>query len=319
MNRTDRLVAMVLHLQGRRVVRAEELAEVFEISERTVYRDIAALGEAGVPVVGEAGVGYSLARGYHLPPVMFTGDEALAMAVGEGLVRAMTDSSVAEPMGSALAKIRSVLPADHKDVLERLDRATAVLDPQGGTAPDGDLLLSVQRAAISRAVLDMRYRDRTGTPTTRQIEPLGVLFFNQSWYVVAWCRLREGLRHFRVDRMVSIKRTGERCPVRDDFTLAGHIESERHPGEQAVEVVVRMIPGAADGVRRERWLEVVSERQLSEREVEMTLQVHSIEVAAWWVLSRAGTVEAVAPEALRSEVATQAEALAKKHREPISS
>lgn len=119
--------------------------------------------------------------------------------------------------------------------------------------------------------------------------------------------------------MVSVERTGERCPVRDDFTLAGHIESERHPGKQAVEVVVRMIPGAADGVRRERWLEVVSERQLSEREVEMTLQVHSIEAAAWWVLSRAGTVEAVAPEALRSEVATQAEALAKKHREPISS
>ncbi|MDI1319817.1 MAG: HTH domain-containing protein, partial [bacterium] len=92
MNRTDRLVAMVLHLQGRRVVRASELAEHFSITERTVYRDIAALGEAGVPIVGEAGVGYCLLKGYQLPPVMFTADEATSLVVGGELVKQVTDA-----------------------------------------------------------------------------------------------------------------------------------------------------------------------------------------------------------------------------------
>ena len=126
MNRTDRLVAMVMYLQGRRLVRAEELARHFEISVRTVYRDVSALGEAGVPVTGEAGVGYSLVKGYHLPPVMFTAEEAMALAVGEDLVKQFTDRSLAAPMASALLKIRSVLPRPSQDDLDRLAGSIAV-------------------------------------------------------------------------------------------------------------------------------------------------------------------------------------------------
>lgn len=321
MNRTDRLVAMVLHLQGRRVVRAEELAREFEISDRTVYRDIAALGEAGVPVIGEAGVGYSLARGYHLPPVMFTADEALALSIGEGLVRAMTDDSVAGPMGKALVKIRSVLPVDHQDTLDRLRQATAVVAPikPGRTGGVRELLLPVQRAAIARAVLEIHYQDREGTPTTRTIEPLGVIYFNDSWYAVAWCRMREGLRHFRIDRMTKIERTGEKFPVRTDFDLSGHLEAEANNRGESLEVVVRMNPGAADSARRERWLTIKDERVLSRREVELTLQVYSLTGAAWWILSMAGGAHAVSPPELRAEVAAMATGIAKKHQEAISS
>src|SRR5262249_12495714 len=105
MNRVDRLVAIALRLQSRRLVRAEDLADYFEISIRTVSRDIAALGEAGVPIMAEAGVGYSLAKGYHLPPVMFTADEASALSLGAKLVERLTDASLRRPMESALAKI----------------------------------------------------------------------------------------------------------------------------------------------------------------------------------------------------------------------
>src|SRR5882762_8641742 len=115
MNRTDRLVAMVLFLQGRRVVRAMELAEHFEITERTVYRDISALCEAGVPISGEAGVGYSLMKGYQLPPVMFTAEEATSLFVGGELVKQFTDASLQAPMMSALDKLRAVLPRDRQD------------------------------------------------------------------------------------------------------------------------------------------------------------------------------------------------------------
>src|SRR5687768_8048088 len=133
MNRVDRLMAMVVQLQGRRLVRAEELARHFEISLRTVYRDIAALGEAGIPIVGEAGVGYSLLKGYHLPPVMFTSDEASALFFGAKLVDHMTDASLRKQMNTALLKIRSVLPRDRQDHLDRLDRSTAILS-RGSTA-----------------------------------------------------------------------------------------------------------------------------------------------------------------------------------------
>src|SRR5262245_15767774 len=126
MNRVDRLVAMVLQLQGRRVVRAEDIAAHFEISIRTVYRDLVALGEAGVPITAEAGVGYSLVKGYHLPPVMFTGEEACALFIGGKLVAELTDASLRRQMESALLKIRSVLPRDRQDFLDRLERSTGV-------------------------------------------------------------------------------------------------------------------------------------------------------------------------------------------------
>lgn len=309
---------MVLHLQGRRVVRAEELAQTFEISERTVYRDIVALGEAGVPVVGEAGVGYSLARGYHLPPVMFTADEALAMAVGQDLVKAMTDDSIAGPMGDALVKIRSVLPVDHQDALDRLRQATAVLSPKGEKVEKlpRRFLLRVQRAAIARAVLNMKYRDREGVGTAREIEPLGVIYFNDAWYVVAWCRMRKGLRHFRVDRMVEIERTGEKYAVREDFTLTKHLESERHGGEASFKAVARMTPGAADSARAERWLGVVDEREISDRELELTFEVGSLEGMAWWILSQAGRAWIVSPDKLRRKVAKMARQVGEKHQDP---
>src|SRR5258705_9298106 len=126
MNRVDRLMAIALRLQSRRVVRAEDLAAHFEISVRTVYRDLAALGEAGIPIIGEAGVGYSLVKGYHLPPVMFTSEEAMALFVGGEMVKQFADASMTGPMESALLKIRSVLPRERQDDLDRLTRATAI-------------------------------------------------------------------------------------------------------------------------------------------------------------------------------------------------
>src|SRR5438093_13413776 len=114
MNRVDRLMAIVVQLQGRRVVRAEEIAAHFEISVRTVYRDIAALGEAGIPIMAEPGVGYGLAKGYHLPPVMFTSEEASALFTGGKLVDHLTDAPVQTQMDSARLKGRPVRPRDRQ-------------------------------------------------------------------------------------------------------------------------------------------------------------------------------------------------------------
>jgi predicted DNA-binding transcriptional regulator YafY len=131
MNRTDRLVALVMMLQSRRVTTAAEMAAHFEITERTVYRDIAALGESGVPIVGEPGVGYSLMRGYHLPPVMFSPDEAFALITGGLLTERMTDGSMRPAVRSALGKVTAVLPGPLQSRVERLRKTMVV----GGRAP----------------------------------------------------------------------------------------------------------------------------------------------------------------------------------------
>src|SRR5437870_10711526 len=148
MNRVDRLMAMVLRLQSRRVVRAEDIAAHFEISVRTVYRDIAALGEAGVPIMAEAGIGYSLVKGYHLPPVMFTTEEASALSTGGQLVEHLTDASLRRQMESALLKIRSVLPRDRQDYLDRLRRSTAVTvrPADANSRLSSEALIPIQRA-----------------------------------------------------------------------------------------------------------------------------------------------------------------------------
>src|SRR5204863_5534543 len=159
MNRVDRLMAIVVHLQSRRVVRAEDIAADFEISVRTVYRDIAALGEAGIPVMAEPGVGYGLVKGYHLPPVMFTAEEASALFIGGKLVEHLTDASLRKQMESALLKIRSVLPRDRQDYLDRLERSTVVVAPGPAAVPrlSSETLIPIQRALAERRVLALDY------------------------------------------------------------------------------------------------------------------------------------------------------------------
>src|SRR5262249_17364585 len=157
-----------------RVVRAEDLATDFEISVRTVYRDIAALGEAGIPIMAEAGVGYSLVKSYRLPPVMFTAEEASALSLGGKLVENLTDASLRKQMESALLKIRSVLPQDRQDYLDRLERSTAVISRRTNAVPRlaSEALIPIQRALAERRVLALDYQGgQRGHPTRRQVEP----------------------------------------------------------------------------------------------------------------------------------------------------
>src|SRR5262249_30467991 len=193
MNRVDRLVAIALRLQSRRVVRAEDLASHFEISVRTVYRDLAALGEAGVPIMAEAGVGYSLVKGYHLPPVMFTAEEASALFIGGKLVEHLTDASLRKQMESAVLKVRSVPPRDRQDYLDRLERSTAVV-PRGANATprlSSEALIPIQRALAERLVVALEYQSgQRRDVTQRQVEPLGLAYYADNWHLIAYCRLR---------------------------------------------------------------------------------------------------------------------------------
>lgn len=314
MNRTDRLVAMVLYLQGRRVVRACELAEHFEVTERTIYRDMSALSEAGVPIAGEAGVGYTLMKGYHLPPVMFTAEEASSLFVGGELVKGFTDPSLHAPMTTALDKLRAVLPRESQDHVDKLVRGTVVVGK--GFGPNQDpgaqpMLLPVQQGVVQRRVLRLRYRGTEREETDRDVEPLGVVFYSGAWYLVAWCRLRAGLRHFRIDRIKRLELRTERFEPRPDFNLVKHLEDygaqrDAHPAR------VWFAKAAQERARRESYATLVEETK-RDGGAEFSFYTTSYEWTARWLLSFGANAEAVEPAELRRRVRAEAEAIARRH------
>lgn len=317
MNRIDRLVAMVLYLQGRRVVRGADLARHFEVTERTIYRDMAALAEAGVPLVGEAGVGYSLMKGYQLPPVMFTAEEASALFVGGELVKQFTDASLHGPMAAALEKLRAVLPRDRQDHVEKLIRHTLVQGRPGQGAPvtaDQRWLATVQHGVVGRRVLRMTYQgaDRP-EETRRDVEPLGVVFYGGNWHLVAWCRLRTDLRHFRVDRIRRLELLPEKFAPREDFSLTKHMESYEAGGPREP-VRVWFHEHARERAVRESYATLVEEAR-RDGGAEFAFYSYSLEWTTQWLLSFGDRAEALAPAKLRRMMHAAAKKIAVRHGE----
>ena len=212
MNRIDRLAAILLQLQSRSLVKAQQISEKFSISLRTVYRDIHALEEAGVPVIGEAGTGYRLMEGYKLPPVMFNQDEASALLTAAKLVESKTDASISKHYTSALDKIKAVLRLSEKDHIEEIDEHVAVMThPAIVHQPREELHLQPLLKAIgSSSIIEMDYASVERNETTRRkAEPVGIYYLGSHWYLIAFCHLRNDYRNFRTDRIDKLLITDE--------------------------------------------------------------------------------------------------------------
>lgn len=315
MNRTDRLVAMVMFLQGRRLVRAEDLSAHFEVSVRTVYRDLAALSEAGVPISGEPGVGYSLMKSYHLPPVMLTEEEASALFIGAELARRFTDGSLQSPIEAALLKLRAVLPRDRQEYLEQLNKKTVILGSTTGAPlppPEKTWFLPLQEAAVRRRVVQIGYRGRDQEKTTtREIEPLGVVFYGGVWYLIAWCRLRGSLRHFRLDRIQQLELREEIFAPHPEFSLARHLKT-MSISEHLIPIRLWVVPCVLERLRRESYLSVVEEKAVNDG-FEVSLTAYSLDWVASWLLASGGKAEALAPPELRERVRALAERTLKQY------
>jgi predicted DNA-binding transcriptional regulator YafY len=203
--RADRLLALLELLRGRPVNTAASLASTLEVSVRTVYRDIDTLVATGVPVSGEAGVGYILEAGYHLPPLNLTAEEAEALALGARVLATWSDGAVAAQAAAALAKIRAVLPASGQaGVDQHIFWAPRWVERH---PPKVDLL-ELKRAAQGRRVLMIEYEALNGVRTTRTIRPLSINFFGPVWLLAAWCEQSADFRCFRLDRIASMMPTG---------------------------------------------------------------------------------------------------------------
>lgn len=223
MRRADRLFLIIHALRGRRrAVTAQQLAATLGVSPRTVYRDVADLQLSGVPIEGEAGVGYVLRKGSDIPPLMFNADELEALVVGTRFVRAFGSTRLAAGARAALLKIDAVLPPELRDRAER-SRIFAPALPGANAARE--CIDRLHAAVIAREVLRIDYADESGHATSRDIEPLCLAFWGGAWTLGAWCRLRAGFRSFRPDRMSAITPTGDTFDETAERGLAGYLRS----------------------------------------------------------------------------------------------
>jgi predicted DNA-binding transcriptional regulator YafY len=216
--RADRLFRLVQLLRARRFATGEQIADELGVSKRTVYRDVADLQGSGVPIRGEAGVGYRLDRGYELAPLIFTSDELEGLVLGARVVEAWGDPDLADAVGSAMTKIEAVLP----ETLRRVLLETPLFAPglPSSSAMAGELSL-LRRAIGERRVIHFRYAREDGAESERDARPLGLYFWGRKWTLAAWCELRGDYRSFRPDRMREVQLVERRFDPADGISLAG--------------------------------------------------------------------------------------------------
>lgn len=226
MRRADRLFQIVQFLRSRRLTTAQWLAERLQVSVRTIYRDIQDLSLSGVPLEGEAGIGYVLRHPMDLPPLMFEREEIEALLVGVRMVKAWADPQLQQAAESALAKIHGVLPPPLRDELNR----NQLFAPETRPLPL-HWLGQLRQAIRQRHKLLIDYRDESGESSQRHVRPLGLFFWGQVWTLCGWCELRNDFRNFRVDRVQSLVDGGETFETvagqRLEDYLARHVGADR--------------------------------------------------------------------------------------------
>ena len=205
MRRADRLFQITQILRNRRITTAKYLAERLEVSERTIYRDIQDLSLSGIPIEGEAGVGYCLRHGLDVPPLMFNADELEAMVLGVKMIQTWSSNQLSQAAQSALDKIEAVIPTElkkHLDNQKLFAPNFSVTDKQKATFE------SLRQAIKSKQVIATDYHSVDGKSSSRDLEPLGLYYWGKVWTLVAWCRLRGAFRVFRIDLFENISNTG---------------------------------------------------------------------------------------------------------------
>ncbi len=299
MNRLDRLSAILIQLQSRRTIRAQDIAERFEISLRTVYRDVRSLEEAGIPIIGEAGIGYSLTEGYRLPPIMFTREEATAFITAEKLVLSLTDTAYGSSYSNALYKVKAVLKTADKDHLENLDDRIEVLKSTRPPALHAhqNPLQTILNAIAGKNVMQLNYfAYYRQEHTLRLIEPIGVFYLENYWHLIAYCRERKAYRDFRFDRITDISALTELYPDRHP-SLKDYLR-DLFKEVKLQEVIIKIDKTAYPFLGQQKYYHgYVSEVHLADH-VEMQFLINSLEGFARWFITFADYATIVQPEEL---------------------
>jgi predicted DNA-binding transcriptional regulator YafY len=312
-NRIDRLSAILIQLQSRPLVKAQALAEKFSISLRTVYRDIRALEEAGVPIIGEAGTGYRLMDGYKLPPVMFNQDEASALLTAAKLMQFMSDAPSSKHYQSALDKIKAVLRLAEKHHIAEIDDHVAVVaHPAFSYQRPTELHLSkILQAIAGSRILQIDYTSiGKNEQLQRKAEPIGIYYQGSWWYMVAYCHLRKDYRNFRTDRINKLVLTDEKMtkshPPLQNFL--NRVTEKKDLQKVVIEVESKIVNYFGE----QKYYNGFVREEVKESRVTMTFLTASLNGFARWFLLFGDVAEIIEPAELKDVVAGLAENILKK-------
>lgn len=302
MNRIDRLSAILIQLQSKKVVKAQEIADRFDISLRTVYRDLRALEGAGVPIGAEAGIGYFLLAGYSLPPLKFSKEEAGALLLAAKLAEWQTDKSIRKYLNDALLKIRAALKMEEKEYLEQIENNIEVLHlpdkPNASNFPD-HFLSDIQTALAQKRVINFDYYSpHSDAFTNRNVEPLSLCFYARHWHLMAYCQLRKGVRDFRSDRIMKLTVTSQ------------HFDEQAHPEYKSYldnmmsqsdlqQVRVRFSLKVARYISEQRYFMGYVDSKVTPKHEEMLFMTMDLDSFAHWLLQFVDEVEVDEPAMLK--------------------
>lgn len=317
MNRIDRLTAILIQLQGKTRVPMTELEERFELSRRTLFRDIKSLIETGVPIGGDAGDGYFIVDGYHLPPVVFNKEEAAAILLGAKMLERNADNQVMQHFSEAMFKIKAVLKYRDKEFLENLENSISVLPSRAVQAidfPDSHIA-EIQLALASRKNIEITYHSNyKDQKTSRKVSPLGLVFYGSRWHLIGYCLLRSDLRDFRTDRIERIYVLPESYDpaAYPDFQ---EFVSRMVGGSEANEATLRFTHPSARFIQEQKFqYGYVSERKEADY-IEMEFLTPHYEYIARWILMFGKDVTVVSPSKLQGRVAQLSQELFAHHQQ----
>lgn len=304
MNRIDRLFAITTLLQSRRRLTARELAAHFEVSQRTIYRDVAALSESGIPIVALPGQGYEVAEGFFLPPLRLTTTEASALVLGARLLASSASPALVSAAHGAEAKIIALLDGESLRYLQAVGQAvelSLVSAPNARFDLDDERVYPLWRAILERRIVSLRYFGRNRSQwTVRQVEPHRLHYSSGTWYLTAYCRLREAERDFRLDRI-------------EEFTVEHSRFRHRPPSnplpQAGIEVIVRFTASACRWVQERQHWSFVRAMDAGGSLVATYRPDHLDEIGSW-ILGWGTTAEVISPPELREQLRHEAAQLA---------
>ena len=299
MNRIDRVSAILIHLQSKKYVAAAEIAERFDISVRTVYRDIRALEEAGIPVGAEPGKGYFLVDGFHLPPVMFTRNEATALLMASKMMEKFSDPDASTNFESAMFKIKAVLPDCDKQYLSSLQPNIEVFYKASGNFP-GNYMTDIYNALAGNKVLIIDYKSATSSEetTNRVVEPQGLCFYSIGWHLIAYCRMRKQFRDFRLDRISKLTVGSETFAKKKKLSLKEYFY-QMASETNLTEVTVSVNKHTAGILQNSKYYYGFVGEEVKNDKIEMDFLTNDLSYIGRWLLMYADSAEIIKPAELK--------------------
>jgi predicted DNA-binding transcriptional regulator YafY len=297
--RFDRIVAILIQLQSKKIVKAQELADRFDCSLRTIYRDIRTLEASGVPIYSEAGVGYALMEGYRLPPVMFTREEVSSFIAAEKLMQKFTDPSLGSHYASAMYKLKSVLRSTDKDWLSNIESRVVMqtIEPLFHDKSPNTLAVLFESIAEKKQIILTYKTVEAQQASNRNIEPVGVFHDHNNWYFLGYCHLRKDYRQFRTDRIQGIQKTDHDFTIEHDSLETYLNKNETIPTTKVRILIEKKIVRYLDSEKKYHGF--VSEKEI-DGQIEMTFMCRDIESGfARWFLMFGDYATIIEPERLK--------------------